>query len=54
MKELSVREQIAKRGYISEIEPYVPSHDIIVTSSHLGRLDTNKRKKVAIKFLYIL
>ncbi len=42
MKEISIREQIRKRGYISEIEPYVPTTDLIFTAAHIGKLEVNK------------
>lgn len=43
MKEISVREQIAKRGYISEIKPYVPHNDLIFTTAHIRNLDVNRQ-----------
>ena len=43
MKEISVTEQIAKRGYISEIKPYVPSNDLIFTTAHIRNLDVNRQ-----------
>ncbi len=43
MKEISIKEQIRRRGYSSEIEPYIPTTDFIVTAAQIGQLDTNKK-----------
>lgn len=42
MAEISVNEQIKRRGYISEIKPYIPTTDLIITASNIGKLEVNQ------------